>query len=360
MNTLRRILILILAALLPASCDPSAFGPQGPDPRSTAVPLARVRTELSNAGYTLLRPGAVAGEPGSIVNASGMVAPRPESVAVASRPASFYGLSADVRVSASDFPDLFGKEAAALLAAASVTDLVAEFRQVSVRAIPADLPTDRAALSELPYAFLAALSRAAQKDGDSFLLAGIVECRTESFRIFFEDPQAFKEKSVAVARLFGPEAGRIEYQGRRRALLSLSPSSGTVAVAARWLGGAGLDGALIREALSPAYTLRMDGIDDYGYAFVNDQEAVSGVDDDSGEVPIGALLHPGQNTVLFQVVNTKGELAYHVSVKARGRADWTWERACGKKGKKGCSRKLGMFEEKCVVTCDDAMQCTVK
>ena len=83
MRTLRFCFLLLAAASLAASCDPSAFGPSGSDPRKMAVPLERVAADLSSSGYqlTILAPFDL--KPGSIVRMSGRepvpVQPPPEN-----------------------------------------------------------------------------------------------------------------------------------------------------------------------------------------------------------------------------------------------------------------------------------------
>lgn len=367
MRTFRLLFMVLAATVLAASCDPSAFGPSGTDSRSMAVALSKVSDELSRSGFQLMTPGPFGVKPASVaqMSAQGPVTlePPPAMIPVSAKPSRFNTLSTNVLIKTADAGGLFGADspnAKAVLSRAGVTDILMSLTGLSMKEAGEDFYTDKMALSLLPESYLNALAGAADSaDGEVFLLAGVVECRGATFRMFFTDSAKFNAARGELVKLFGA-SNDFERIGRKDATLSVI-SGRPLTVAVKRVYGGSIDKALVLQASSPAYNIRMQGVDDYGYAFVNDQEILSGIDDDSGETPINAYLKPGENRVVFQIVNAGADLAYRVSVNASGhRVDWTWEKACGEKGVKGCSRQKGMFEEKCVVVCDDAMRCRVK
>jgi len=359
--------MVLAAAVLASSCDPSAFGPSGTDSRSMAVPLSKVTAELSKSGFQLMPPGPFDLKPASIarVSAKGPVAlePPPAIIPVSAKPSRFNTLSTNVLIKTADIGGLFGADfpnAQAVLEGAGVTDILMSFTGLGMKEVGGEFYNDKTALSLLPESYLNALAGAADsEDGEVFLLGGVVECRGAAFRMFYSDQDRFRAAKDEVVKLFGA-SNDFERIGRKDATLSVI-SGKPLTLAVKRVYGGSIDKALVLQASSPAYTIRMQGVDDYGYAFVNDQEVLAGIDDDSGDTAINAHLRPGENRVVFQIVNAGADLAYRVSVSASGRgADWRWEKACGEKGVKGCSRQKGMFEEKCVVVCDDAMKCRIK
>ncbi|MBI5844891.1 MAG: hypothetical protein HZB23_09515 [Deltaproteobacteria bacterium] len=367
MRRSRFIFMVLAATVLAASCDPSAFGPSGTDSRSMAVNLSKVSAELSRSGFQLTLPGPFDLKPASIARTSAkgveMMEPPPAIIPVSAKPNRFNTLSTNILLKSGELAGLFGAGSAraqAVLDRAGITDVLMSLTGVTVKDAGKEFHTDKIALSLLSESYLEALAGAADSaDGEVFLLGGVVECRGATFRMFFTDSAKFNAARDELVMLFGA-SNDFEKIGRKEATLSVI-SGKPMTVAVKRVYGEMMDKALVMQASSPAYTIRMSGIDDYGYAFVNDQEILSGIDDDSGETSINAYLKPGENRIVFQLVNDGADLAYRVSVSADGRGvDWAWEKACGVKGVKGCSRQKGMFEEKCVVVCDGSMRCRIK